>query len=213
MRPLIAPSPPWKCPRLPYLARVSIEFPATTIPLRRAIVEQGGAIISEYLPDDSYNRSQFVERNRLQAALAHAVCPVEGRLKSGTAHTIQFALRYNRIVFGVRYWGQSDTNEIPDYLQAQGKKVIALDTDEGVEQLKATLAQIPGKRRQPPRRPPPEDFWRPVLDALRDVRTTRTVPLAYSRGLVDEIARQFRHKKPPQEPDADGTSAAQSEPA
>jgi DNA processing protein len=59
---------------------VNGDFPSSTVDLRRRIVDVGGAIITEYLPNESYGRSHFVQRNRIQAGVASAVCPVEGRV-------------------------------------------------------------------------------------------------------------------------------------
>ena len=79
-----------------------VVFPASTSHLRRRIVEEGGAVITEFLPNESYQRERFVKRNRLQAALAFAICPVEGAAQSGTSHTLRFAEELHRIIFGVR---------------------------------------------------------------------------------------------------------------
>jgi len=80
---------------------IDVTFPAATAKLRHQVIERGGALVSEYLPKDTYNRERFVQRNRIQAALAKCVGIVEGKLKSGTAHTIRFAHDLNRPVFGV----------------------------------------------------------------------------------------------------------------
>ena len=77
---------------------ISIVFPASTAPLRTKMVRSGGVVITEYLPDDSYSKSRFVQRNRLQAALSRVVIPIEWSVKGGTAHTIQYAEKYKRPV-------------------------------------------------------------------------------------------------------------------
>lgn len=80
---------------------IDVTFPAATTNLRHQVVERGGAVVSEYLPKDMYNRERFVQRNRIQVAIAKCVGVVEGRLKSGTAHTVRFARELNKPVFGV----------------------------------------------------------------------------------------------------------------
>jgi DNA processing protein len=80
---------------------IDVVFPATTAKLRQQIVGQGGAIISEYLPKDSYSKEKFVQRNRLQAVFAKTVAIIEGKSKSGTAHTMRFAQQLQRPLFGV----------------------------------------------------------------------------------------------------------------
>ena len=80
---------------------ISIIFPRTTADLRQGIVESGGALVTEYLPYESYQKARFVQRNRIQAALSYAVIPVEWNEKGGTAHTVRFAEQYGRIVITI----------------------------------------------------------------------------------------------------------------
>ncbi|MDI7637474.1 DNA-processing protein DprA, partial [Cronobacter sakazakii] len=56
----------------------------------------GGTVITEYLPRQSYSAENFVRRNRLQAALCQVLIPVEWKIKSGTAHTVDYAYTYGR---------------------------------------------------------------------------------------------------------------------
>lgn len=71
-------------------------YPRGSDKIRQEIVNNGGTIISEYLPDQSYSAENFVRRNRLQAALCDTLIPVEWRIKSGTAHTVEFAYKYKK---------------------------------------------------------------------------------------------------------------------
>lgn len=84
---------------------IRLVFPRATASLRRRIVAQGGAVATEYLPNERYSRSNFVARNRLQAALADLVIPVEGQTEGGTAHTVRFARRYGRRVITCHWNG------------------------------------------------------------------------------------------------------------
>lgn len=77
---------------------ISVVFPTSTASLRIKMVRSGGVVITEYLPDDSYSKSRFILRNRLQAALSRAIIPIEWSVKGGTAHTIQYAEKYKRPV-------------------------------------------------------------------------------------------------------------------
>ena len=80
-------------------------FPASTRELRESLVMAGGAVVTEYLPADIYRKEQFVARNRLQAALADVVIPVEGGVTGGTAHTVRFAKELSRPLIGFRWEG------------------------------------------------------------------------------------------------------------
>ena len=71
-------------------------YPRGSAAIRAEIVHKGGTIITEYLPDQSYSGENFVRRNRLQAALCDTLIPVEWEIKSGTAHTVEFAHKYGK---------------------------------------------------------------------------------------------------------------------
>lgn len=63
------------------------------------ILEEGGALVSEYPPRVAPTRSRFVARDRLQSALSSGVVVVQTGLKGGTMHTVRFALKQKRPVF------------------------------------------------------------------------------------------------------------------
>lgn len=67
------------------------DYPKGSGRLRDHIVATGGTIVSEYLPTASYSAENFVQRNRLQAALGRILIPAEWNRRSGTAHTVRFA--------------------------------------------------------------------------------------------------------------------------
>jgi DNA processing protein len=76
-------------------------YPVRHTGLGNRIVEAGGLLLSEYLPDQGPSAQNFVWRNRLQAALGRIVIPAEWARKSGTAHTVRFARKFKRPVFSV----------------------------------------------------------------------------------------------------------------
>jgi DNA protecting protein DprA len=129
---------------------INVVFPVSTSWLRDRIVATGGAVVTEYLPNDHYDRNKFVQRNRIQAGLAAAVCPVEGKEKSGTAHTLHWAEEYKRPVFGVRRNGNGSDNAILELLTKHGHPVFDLSTTDGLEQLRSLLQSLPGSRRDTP---------------------------------------------------------------
>lgn len=90
---------------------IMLNYPAGSEKLRQEIHKNGGAIISEYLPYQSYTAENFVRRNRLQAGLACAVIPVEWKVKSGTAHTVRFAKESRKkiICLSLPDWSDSHT--------------------------------------------------------------------------------------------------------
>lgn len=84
---------------------LDVVFPASTAWIRDQIVEEGGGVATEYLSHEHPRASDFVQRNRLQAALADLVIPIETRQEGGTAHTIRFARRYRRRILVLRWTG------------------------------------------------------------------------------------------------------------
>ncbi|MEM6998076.1 MAG: DNA-processing protein DprA [Patescibacteria group bacterium] len=67
-------------------------YPATHSYLAKQILRDGGALLSEYPGSKRPHRNSFVERNRIVAGLADAIYIPEAAVKSGTSHTVSFAL-------------------------------------------------------------------------------------------------------------------------
>lgn len=66
--------------------------------LAHAILENGGALVSEYTPFAASSRSNFVARDRLIAALADYCVVTECGIPSGTLHTVNESLKIGRPV-------------------------------------------------------------------------------------------------------------------
>lgn len=95
---------------------ILLNYPKGSETLREEIVEGGGCIVTEYLPNDSFSARNFVRRNRIQAALGHVVFPIEWGIKSGTAHTVKFASDLNRPIVYARTPMQALQDWIPSNL-------------------------------------------------------------------------------------------------
>lgn len=65
------------------------------------VLERCGAVVSEYPPGVKPERAFFLQRNRLIAALSHALVVAEARAHSGTMSTVAFAQDYGRDVYAV----------------------------------------------------------------------------------------------------------------
>src|SRR5690606_31674085 len=76
-------------------------YPATNRQLARRILEQGGALISEYPEGTPPLQHHFIERNRLVSGLSDGVLITEAAAKSGTIHTAGFALDQGKTVMAV----------------------------------------------------------------------------------------------------------------
>ena len=77
-------------------------YPRPHEPIARRIVEQNGAIISEYAPGSRpFPKTSFLERNRLISGLADIVVIVESAEKSGSLSTTTHALNQGKDVYAV----------------------------------------------------------------------------------------------------------------
>jgi DNA processing protein len=76
-------------------------YPAAHQHLARRIMNEGGAVISEYEPDSAARGYQFLERNRLVSGLADAIVITEAAQRSGTLNTAAHALEQGKDVFVV----------------------------------------------------------------------------------------------------------------
>lgn len=75
---------------------VNIVTPASHKNLAKSILATGGCLISEYEPNVKANRSYYVERDAIVAALSDVTFVVECDVKSGTMHTVDAASEYKR---------------------------------------------------------------------------------------------------------------------
>lgn len=76
-------------------------YPYNNIGLAENIISKGGLIISEYKPGEQSLTYHFPIRNRIIAGLSKGVFIVEATEKSGSMHTKNFAIEYNREVFAL----------------------------------------------------------------------------------------------------------------
>jgi DNA processing protein len=80
---------------------LSTVYPAAHRDLAEKIIQQGGALISEYSPDTPARSHQFLERNRIVSGLADAIIITEAAARSGTLNTAAHALTQGKEVFVV----------------------------------------------------------------------------------------------------------------
>ena len=76
-------------------------YPSSHHHLAKEILENGGALVTEYREGEEIYESNFVARNRIVSGLSRGVLITEAAAKSGTLHTANFALEQGREVFAV----------------------------------------------------------------------------------------------------------------
>lgn len=104
-------------------------YPRAHHNLASRIVEQGGALVSEYPPGTAVHKFNFVARNRIIAALSDIVLITEAAHKSGSLHTAQFALELGKEVMAVPGAITSATSAGTNTLLKQGASLVTSADD------------------------------------------------------------------------------------
>jgi DNA processing protein len=76
-------------------------YPASNSYLVDKILATDGCIISEYLFTDSIFPTNFIYRDRIQAALSLLTLLIESPIQGGSMHTINFASKYKRAIAAI----------------------------------------------------------------------------------------------------------------
>lgn len=92
-------------------------YPAENKGLAKEIVDKGGVLVSEYAYNSPTFKTNFVQRDRIQAALSAAVILVQTDIKGGSLHASKAALKYSRNLIVA---GQSSFDVESGALKAQG---------------------------------------------------------------------------------------------
>ena len=74
-------------------------YPHNNEYLGHAIIEHGGALVSEYPLGEPPLKQRFIARNRIVSGLAQGALVIEAPYKSGALSTARFAIEQNRDVF------------------------------------------------------------------------------------------------------------------
>lgn len=103
---------------------VEIVYPWEHRELYKAILSQGGLIISEFPPQMQVRKGYFVTRNRLISALSLGTVVIEGTISSGSLITARHALEQGKDVFACPGNITSDMSRGPHMLIQNGAKLI-----------------------------------------------------------------------------------------
>ena len=110
---------------------VDVIKPARHKKLAQDIIDNGGCLVSEYEPNKSVFKGNYVERDKIVAAFSDATFVVECGVKSGTMHTVNAAKDYNRQIYAYlpdeRPEGSYDGNE---FILGNNESAIKVDNIE-----------------------------------------------------------------------------------
>lgn len=74
-------------------------YPSENAGLAMKILDNGGCLLSEYTHHETIVPYKFIERDRLQAASCNFLIVSDFSPKSGTIHTLNFAMKYHKKIF------------------------------------------------------------------------------------------------------------------
>ena len=108
---------------------VNVIYPAINYQLYHNIIKSGGAVISEFPPDQTVLKGLFISRNRIISGLSRGVLIAEGGEFSGALITAKYAGIQGKDVFAVPSPINSDMSSAPNLLIKQGAKLVTTVED------------------------------------------------------------------------------------
>ncbi|MFA5770163.1 MAG: DNA-processing protein DprA [Patescibacteria group bacterium] len=108
---------------------VNIVYPAINYQLYHNIIKTGGAVISEFPPNQTVLKGLFISRNRIISGLSRGVLIAEGGEYSGSLITAKYAGIQGKDVFAVPSPINSDMSRAPNLLIKEGAKLVTTVTD------------------------------------------------------------------------------------
>lgn len=106
---------------------ISNIYPSNYKYLCDEILYNNGCIISEYFPFEKAYKNHFIERDRLQSALALGIIVVECGIKSGTMYTVNFAKEQNKIICCFKHDNMNYSSRSGNMKLLSDKNIMVID--------------------------------------------------------------------------------------
>lgn len=107
----------------------AVMYPPQNRKLAKRILDEGGAIISEFPADQRAQLWTFPQRNRIISGMSKGVLVIEGDMKSGTMITAREAADQGRDVFAVPGPIYASKSQGTNYLIQKGAKLVTCSQD------------------------------------------------------------------------------------
>ena len=125
---------------------VNVIKPAKHKKLAQEIIDTGGCLISEYEPNKTPYKQEYIDRDKIVAAFSDATFVVECGVKSGTMHTVNFASDYKKQIYAYlpseRPKESYDGNE---FILAQNNDAVKV---EDTEKFLSNLEDLKNKKKK-----------------------------------------------------------------
>lgn len=120
-------------------------YPRKNRGLAAKMIQQGGAVITEYPPGTKPDAVNFPERNRIVSGMSHGVLVVESGIKGGSMITARLALDQNREVFVVPHRLNYMKGEGCNFLIKMGQGKLVQTPEDILEELSLELNDEAGR--------------------------------------------------------------------
>ncbi|OGT62433.1 MAG: DNA protecting protein DprA [Gammaproteobacteria bacterium RIFCSPHIGHO2_12_FULL_43_28] len=163
-------------------------YPAAHRSLFADIVDQGGAIITEFPLSTPPHPRNFPRRNRIIAGLSHGVLVVEAALKSGSLVTARHAVEAGRDVFAIPGSIHQPLAKGCHYLIQQGAKLVESAQDILDEMAFSPVNKISSRGETPPLSVDFPIEYKYILDIMHDALTPLDVIIVRSGLTASEVS-------------------------
>ncbi|MDL1913953.1 MAG: DNA-protecting protein DprA [Bergeyella sp.] len=110
-------------------------YPSKNISLAKSILENGGALVTEFSSHQKPEKENFIRRNRIVAGISRHLVVVETAKKGGSLSTVNFALGYEREVFALPGKITDPYSQGCNWLIYQNKAIALESVDTFLEDL------------------------------------------------------------------------------